>query len=129
VTLIARCNGPARFFPFAEQLYAAQTVWEGKVMKLPASENERISNLPQVQMLATYANVAGVLPMAAAHGIAPARAQACLKDEGAANRLMDIERAGTDLGVTGTPTFFINGKKAPVYDWTTLEPFLKGSGG
>ena len=129
VTLIARCNGPARFFPFAEQLYATQTVWEGKVLKFPASENDRIAKLPQDKMVAAYANIAGVLPMAAAQGIAPARAQACLKDTHAADRLMDIERGASDLGVTGTPTFFINGKKEAVYDWATLEPFLKGRGG
>jgi protein-disulfide isomerase len=129
VTLIARCNGPSHFFPLAEQLYATQPAWEGKVLKLPDSEQQRIAKLPQDQMLAAYANVAGILPMAAGHGIAAARAQVCLKDAHAADRLMDIERVGSGLGVTGTPTFFINGKKQAVYDWVSLQPFLKGAGG
>jgi protein-disulfide isomerase len=42
---------------------------------------------------------------------------------------MKIRQAGEGLGVTGTPTIFVNGKKEPVYDWATLEPFLKGGAG
>ena len=51
-----------------------------------------------------------------------------VKDEGAATALVKIEQAGTDMGVRGTPTIFINGKQVQAYDWQTLEPFLKGSG-
>jgi protein-disulfide isomerase len=39
-----------------------------------------------------------------------------------------VQSAG-DKGVKGTPTFFVNGKQVAAYDWATLEPFLKGSGG
>jgi protein-disulfide isomerase len=38
-------------------------------------------------------------------------------------------QAAQDRGVQGTPTFFVNGKQVPAYDWATLEPFLKESGG
>ena len=42
---------------------------------------------------------------------------------------MEMVQAGSDKGVTGTPTFFVNGKKVPAYDWATLQPFLKDAGG
>jgi protein-disulfide isomerase len=42
---------------------------------------------------------------------------------------MKIERAAAELGVHGTPTFFVNGKEVAAHDWATLEPFLKQSGG
>lgn len=129
VTLIARCEGPARFFPMADQLYATQQDWEGKVLKLPESEQQRIDALPQDQMLQSYVKISGVVPIAAAHGIAPARAQACLKDQKAANDLVKIEKDATDHDVHGTPTIFVNNKQVPAYDWATLEPFLKDAGG
>jgi len=37
-------------------------------------------------------------------------------------------RAASDKGVQGTPTFFVNDKLVPAYDWATLEPFLKDAG-
>ena len=38
-------------------------------------------------------------------------------------------KSGVDLGVKGTPTFFVNGKQVAAFDWATLEPFLKEAGG
>jgi protein-disulfide isomerase len=129
VTLVARCEGPSHFFPIADQLYATQPDWEGKVLKLPESEQQKVSAMPQDQMLQFYAKISGVFEVAGAHGIAPARAEACLRDSKAAEALAKIEKDASDQGVHGTPTIFVNGKQVPAYDWATLEPFLKDSGG
>ena len=127
-TLVARCGGPAHFFPMASQLYATQPTWVGKVGDLSREQQEKLDALPQGQLMLAIAKVTGLLPIAAAQGIPRPKAEACLKDEGAANGLMKMEQAGTSLGVEGTPTFFVNGKKVPAYDWTSLQPFLKGAG-
>ena len=129
VTLIARCEGPARFFAIADQLYATQPDWEGKVLKLPESEQQKLDALPQDQMLQAYAKISGIVGIAAAHGIAPARAEACLKDSKAAEALVKMEKDAVDQGIHGTPTIFVKGKQVPAYDWATLEPFLKEAGG
>ena len=128
-TLLARCGGPSRFFPIAEQLYATQPVWAGKVEDLPKAEQDKLNALPQPQMMLAIAKVSGLFAVGAAHGIPEAKAVQCLKDEGAATALVKIEQAGTDMGVRGTPTIYVNGKQVQAYDWATLEPFLKGSGG
>ena len=128
-TLVARCNGPAHFFPMAEQLYATQPDWIGKVQNLPKEEQDKLNALPESELMVGIAKAAGFLPVAAAHGIPAAKAQACLKDQRAATALMKIVQSGTDLGVKGTPTFFINGKQVPVYDWVTLQQSLKEAGG
>lgn len=128
-TLIARCNGPARFFPMAETLYATQPEWLGKVTSLPDAELDRLAALPQQAQLQAFAKLTGLIPVAAAHGIAPARAETCLKDPEAAIALAKIRQSGSKNGVAGTPTIFVNGKKVPAYDWDTLQPFLKEAGG
>jgi protein-disulfide isomerase len=128
-TLVARCGGPSRFFPIAEQLYATQPEWSEKLGNLPADEQNKIGAMGEKQQTLAIAKVSGLIPIAAAHGIPAAKAQACLGDGGAALGLMKIRQAGEGLGVTGTPTIFVNGKKQPVYDWATLEPFLKGGAG
>jgi protein-disulfide isomerase len=128
-TLLARCSGPSRFFPIADQLYATQPNWANKVGDLPQSEQDKLNALPQGQIALATAKVTGLIAIGAKYGIPPAKAAQCLKDERAAENLAAIEQAGQDLGVTGTPTIFVNGKKVPAFDWTSLEPFLKGSGG
>ena len=128
-TLMARCNGPEPFFPIAEQLYATQPVWIEKIGKLPKDEQERMNALPEGELMLGIAKAGGLLPIAAAHGIPAVKAQACLKDEHAAMVLMENVKSAMGAGVEGTPTFFVNGRRAAAYDWPTLQPFLKESGG
>jgi len=128
-TLLARCNGPAHFFPTAEQLYATQSEWIDRITKLPKEEQDKLNALPDNELMLAIAKAGGILPIAAAHGIPGARAQACLKDEAAPAKLLNMKKSATDLGVQGTPTIFVNGKQVAAYDWATLEPFLKESGG
>ena len=125
-TLVARCGGPSRFFPLAEQLYATQPTW---IAKITDAESEKLNALPQNEMMLGVAKVTGFIPMAAAHGIPAVKAEACLKSQPAAEELSKMAQAAADAGVQGTPTFFVNGKRVPAYDWATLEPFLKESGG
>ena len=125
-TLVARCDGPKRFFPIAEQLYATQPTWIGKITE---TESARLNALPQDQMMLGVAKVAGFIPVAAAHGIPAKKAEACLTSQPAADELTKMAQAAADLGVDGTPTFFVNGKKVPAYDWPSLQPFLKEAGG
>jgi protein-disulfide isomerase len=126
-TLLARCGGASRFFPMADKLYATQPAWIGKFEGLPTSEKQRLQKLSQPQMMVGVAKAAGLVPIAAAQGIAPARAQACLTNPAAAERLAEMYQAARDRGVKGTPTFFVNGTQVPAADWPTLEPHLRGA--
>ena len=124
-TLVARCGGPSHFFPVAEQLYATQPTWIGKITD---AETEKLNALPQDQMMLGVAKVTGLIPIAAAHGISAAKAEECLKSQPEADTLAKMAQAAADSGITGTPTFLVNGKQVPAYDWATLEPFLKDAG-
>ena len=124
-TLVARCGGPKAFFPIAEQLYATQPTWVGKVT---SAQSEKLNALPQDQMMLGVAKVTGLIPIAAAHGIPAAKAETCVQDQAAADQLQQMVQAASDKGVTGTPTFFVNDKLVAAYDWATLEPFLKDAG-
>jgi protein-disulfide isomerase len=124
-TLVARCGGPSHFFPVAEQLYATQPTWIGKITD---AETEKLNALPQDQMMLGVAKVTGLIPIAAAHGISAAKAEECLKSQPEADALARMAQAAADAGITGTPTFLVNGKQVAAYDWATLEPFLKDAG-
>lgn len=123
--LVARCGGPSTFFPIADQLYATQPTWLDRVSE---EQNQRIATLPESQMYAAFAKATGIVRIAAAHGVTPAQADKCLRDGPGAIRLAEMAKTAEDLGVTGTPTFFVNGQRAPVYDWDSLKPFLAPAG-
>jgi protein-disulfide isomerase len=128
-TLVARCAGPARFFPVLDKLFATQSDWISKISGLPSSEKERLSGLPADQRLTGIASAGGIQSIAAAQGLPAAQANQCLADQAGFDRLGKIYEGGVGLGVQGTPTFFVNGTKVDAGDWSGLEPFIVRAGG
>ena len=129
VSLLAHCAGPARFFPMSQFVYASQPAWHAKLASLGSEQIAAIAKLPITQQTVRYADAAGFLPVAARFGLPPAQSRRCLSDPAGIDRLITGTRKGADLGVRGTPTFFINGKKVDVLTWEELEPLIRQAGG
>jgi len=127
--LLARCAGPAHYFPFVEQAYATQKEWVGRVGALSAAQKAELTALPEGQRLGKVADFAGLYTLAARHGITPARGKQCVGDTAALERLGKMYEAASALGVQGTPTFFVNGSRADTNEWTGLEPLIRQAGG
>jgi protein-disulfide isomerase len=127
-TLVARCNGPAHFFPMAQSLYASQPIWTARAESLTDEDRQKLQSLPAGEAMVEVAKITGLIPVAVANGIAPARAQACLRDDSAAARLAEMYQAAMNRGITGTPTLFVNGNAVSALDWATLEPYLRKGG-
>jgi protein-disulfide isomerase len=53
----------------------------------------------------------------------------CLSDPKGLQAVVDLTKRGNDDGVTGTPTFFINGAITEAHGWALLEPLLRQAGG
>jgi protein-disulfide isomerase len=128
-SLIARCGGPAKFFPVIGKMYASQELWTGKISGISEAQAEQLAKLPQGQQLVRIGDIGGLTRLAAASGIAPAQAKKCLADEAALQRLADMHDAATKLGVEGTPTFSINGSIVHAHDWSELAPLIRKAGG
>jgi len=86
--LIARCAGPDKYFDVVHDIMASQKEW-----------------------------MAGVAPRttlfraAAAAGLSQEQTEACISDKAAIEEMSNRIKAGIDAGVTGTPTFMVNGTK------------------
>lgn len=128
-TLLARCAGPAHFFPFVEQAYATQNEWVGRVSGLSAAQKAQLMAVPEGERLGKVADLAGLYTLAARHGITPARGKQCVADKAGLDRLGAMAEAAGALGVNGTPTFFINGQRVQVNEWPALEPLIRQAGG
>jgi protein-disulfide isomerase len=80
-TLVARCSGPSRFFPIAETLYATQPTWTGRIDQ---DQYAKLLKLPEGEMFVSLARLTGLTRVAAGHGIAAPRAEACLRNKAGA---------------------------------------------
>jgi 2-hydroxychromene-2-carboxylate isomerase len=87
-----------------------------------------LNAIPEKEVGLKMAEIAGIIPVAQANGIPAARARACLTDEAAQTRIAAIYQGAIDAGIPGTPYFLINGKQAPVWDWTSLQQELRKAG-
>jgi protein-disulfide isomerase len=127
-SLLARCAGPG-FFRVADKFYATQDQWLAKATAMTAADRARINALPDNRKLGHVADLLGLTGIAATAGLVPARGKLCLADKAGVTRLGQIYQAGAKLGVEGTPTFFINGAKADVNTWPSLEPLIRTAAG
>ena len=128
-TLVARCGGPARFFPVADKLYATQGQWMGRITDLTEARKAQLNALPENQRLGRLAEFAGIPQLAAQHGIAAAQSRRCLSDQAGLDRLAKMAEAAEAQGVRGTPTFLLNDGNIGSHTWATLEPILRETAG
>jgi len=83
--MLARCAPKESYFPLVDVFFQTQDTWL-------ASPRE------------------GLLNIAKQAGFTEETFDKCLKDETVAKAIMDVRTQGEGFGVTGIPTFFINGE-------------------
>ncbi|HYG46523.1 MAG TPA: thioredoxin domain-containing protein [Allosphingosinicella sp.] len=126
VSLLLNCQSESAFFPAVEQLYKDQRNWLGKIQELPQDQLQALGTMPPAQSAGIVARAAGLDEFFRQRGMPSAQIQACLSDPAGLEKIADIKRKGDEMGVNGTPSFFINGKfyEGPA-NWTGLEPVLR----
>jgi protein-disulfide isomerase len=128
VFLLLRCLGPQPFFRVAEQLYADQPNWVGRVQAIPPEQLQQYDSLSPAQKAAALVRAAGLDQFFRQRGLPEARMNSCLADTAALNQLQQIStRANNEDNVTGTPTFIVNGEKLDTSDWPDLEARLRAA--
>jgi protein-disulfide isomerase len=131
IFLLLRCQGPQPFFALTEQLYATQKDWVGRMQ----AQTPMINALPVEQKLAGFVQAGGIDQFFRQRGMPASRVQSCLADRASLQQVMNNSQRYTDQdGVTGTPTFFLNGEKLEnVGYWNngnvnqSLEPRLRAA--
>jgi protein-disulfide isomerase len=128
MSLLSRCQGPGPFFALTDQIYADQANWSAKVQSLPSAELQRLQALAPEQQVAGIVKGAGLDQFFRQRGMPQARIDACLADRQGLQKLAALSTLAQQEGVTGTPTFFINGKIVSLENraiWPQLEPALR----
>jgi protein-disulfide isomerase len=84
---------------------------------------------PRTSASFAYADQGGLLDFVAARGISRDQAGVCLADATAIKALAERMQAQSDKdGVTGTPTFFLNGVRVDEIHWAPVEAALQRAG-
>jgi len=127
VTLLVQCRGADTFFPMAEQVFGAQDTWLGKLVKVPEATQTAWQSMPPADQFRAMAAASGLKGFLAARGLPGAQQDKCLNDPLAPSKLVAArDHATNNLGVNGTPAFFINDQMVEdVAAWPQLEPRLK----
>ncbi len=125
LSLLSRCQPPAAYFGTIEQVFAQQTEF---LMAIDENEARTLNALPPEQQIAPLARAMDADTFFARRGMPEARFNQCLADQQAIQGLTErTRRASTEEGVSGTPTFFINGEQQQAPGWATLEPLLRAA--
>jgi protein-disulfide isomerase len=107
--MLARCGGKGRFFGNQKHLFATQSVWLGKAKNISAATQAHLKSENYTAYMTGVYNEIGLAPIMQQRGITPAQAKTCLADKAALKIVLDLTDGGAAAGVTGTPTFMING--------------------
>ena len=106
--MVARCAPEEDYFTVVDRMFTDQDRWA--YVEQPG---------------------AALLELVKPHGFSEERFRACLTDEKLLEGIVAVAKRGDDLGVTGTPAFFVNGEKhggemtIEQFD-AVLEPLLAG---
>lgn len=125
--IVARCAGPAGFVALSDAIYAAQEDWYPRAFRFQQYNDQRLALYPETARLRAYADAAGLIEIAHAHGVGDAALDGCFKDQAALGQLLTTSDQAWRR-ITGTPTFEVNGTIGGGADWSRLQPVLRAAG-
>ena len=126
ISLLANCQSEESFFPAIEQIYKDQATWMGKIQALPQDQLQALGTKPPRESAALVVRAAGLDEFFRQRGMPSSQIESCLGDPAGLERVAETKRKGDEMGVNGTPTFFLNGKVVEgVANWRGLEPKIR----
>ncbi|HEY5721227.1 MAG TPA: thioredoxin domain-containing protein [Allosphingosinicella sp.] len=129
VSMLLRCQGPGPFFQSLDQLYADQEQWMAQLQAAAPALQARFASMTPLQRSAAVAGMAGHDQFFRVRGMPQSKIDSCLSDPAGLQAMVDLTKRSQEEGVTGTPTFFINGAITEAHGWPALEPLLRQAGG
>ena len=128
---MVRCGAPESFHPLSDQVWLnLQSVLDPIFANQEAVQQSL--TLPPEQRLVKLAEIGNFYAFFKARGLSEDQARLCLADEKVYTQIAEnSDTQSRELEVTGTPTFFINGRKIDTggkAPWDVIEPLLQKAG-
>lgn len=129
VSTLGMCVSARNFFDVLDRMYARQNEFNNRAMALSEARWRQLQSLPVLQSNRAIADALGYTALVKQAGMRDARIAQCFNDGAALKAFGERIQAASNIGVEGTPTFFINGRRLSAISWARLEPELQAAGG
>jgi protein-disulfide isomerase len=129
ISMLLRCQGAGPFFQSLDQIYADQKQWTARLQAAAPSVQAQFEAMTPLQRAALLTQLTGLDEFFRVRGMPQSKVDACLSDPAGLQAVVDLTKRSQEEGVTGTPTFFINGAITEAHGWAPLEPLLRQAGG
>ncbi|MGB7404606.1 MAG: thioredoxin domain-containing protein [Pacificimonas sp.] len=124
-TMVSRCTTPEAFFALSGAFFERQQQWLGQFQTISEADQQRIQSMGPAEGIVELGRLGGVADFVKARGIPASKFESCLTDEAEQAEVEEIRRSGVeDLGVAGTPTFFVNGDRMDGNTWEAVQQRL-----
>lgn len=124
VALLTNCGPPGKFFLNHTAFLRRQAKWIGPLGNASEAQRARWTSGAFAARTRAIAKDFGFYGIMATRGYSATQVDACLANESLAGRLAaGTRQAAEELGVSGTPSFAIDGVLlAGTHDWASLKP-------
>lgn len=129
MALMVRCGAPESMPALSEQVWVNLNAIIQKAQANEAGMQAAMKEEDQSKRYMAIADAAGLSDFFAARGVSKDQLAQCLADPAKAETLVNQStKQSEELGVDGTPTFFLNGVKLEGRTWKEIEPALQNAG-
>jgi protein-disulfide isomerase len=128
IARLTQCGAKEQMQPLSDQVWQnLPAVFQG--LQGNPKGVEAAGALPVNQRFVAIAEVTGLIEFFAARGLSADQSRACLADTAKIEALVkNTEALSKKDEITGTPTFFLNGKRLEGTTWDMIEPQLQRAG-
>ncbi|MEO0463761.1 MAG: thioredoxin domain-containing protein [Pseudomonadota bacterium] len=128
IATLARCGAKEQYQTLSDE------VWRNlnqvfQALQANQAALQAVDQLPKEERMERIADVGGLIDFFAARGLSADLARTCLRDADKMEAMIEaVEAKNKEIGITGTPTFTLNGRKVDALQWPDLEPILQRAG-
>jgi protein-disulfide isomerase len=126
VAMLTNCGPPAKFFLNHSAFLRSQDSWIGAANNASPAQQQRWTSGDMPSRMRAIASDFGFYAIMETRGYDHPTVDRCLADQAMAHKLAAQTESASKLGVTGTPSFLINGDLlAGTHDWQSLQPQIE----
>jgi protein-disulfide isomerase len=129
VSTLGMCVSTRNFFDVLDKMYVRQAEFNNRAVALSEARWQQLQARPVLQSNRAIADALGYTALLKQSGMTDARIAQCFNDGAALKAFGDRIQAASNIGVDGTPTFFLNGRRLNAIRWSQVEPELQAAGG
>lgn len=123
--MLARCGTPGQFFGNHHTIMRNQNAWLTAAQTSSVKTRKSWFEGSYAERMGKIARDTGLFRLMEGRGFTTQQLGQCLADGKAQTDISRMSEEGQKLGITGTPSFLLNGKMLDkVYGWAALKPLL-----